>query len=205
MTLKYIVASNATGAIYAGLDAPDDAPFLATYPIADNDFSIIEVPFDGDLSQYLGCRYTGAPSSLLVAATGFDPANFLSVTELPPAGLGTASWDGTQWLSTVGNVPTGGLVLEPANVSDAEIPVYSGGDVTINCEYTCTDPTATVTYSWANGGGLPIVGATDSSLTITGITEIYEGNYTCTVLADNGSDFGSLAQTFSVTVYPPLP
>jgi hypothetical protein len=179
--------------------------FPVDYPVDELNISVVEVPSDVTPSLYGGCRYLGQPNVLLIAETGFDPSTFLTLLELPPGGLGTAIWDGTQWLSTLGGVPTGGLVLEPANVSDPTLPVYSGGDVTINCEYTCTDPTATVTYSWTNGGGLPIVGATSSSFTFTGITEEFEGNYTCTVLADNGTDIGSLAQTFNVVVYPVIP
>jgi hypothetical protein len=97
------------------------------------------------------------------------------------------------------------ITLEPVNVSDISLPVYSGDDITMDCEYTCTDPTATVTYSWTNGGGLPIVGATSSSFTFTGITEEFEGNYTCTVLADNGTESTTLIRTFSVVVYPAIP
>lgn len=203
--IEYLVANNFTKSVYAVVQASEESPFEADYPIGETDFSIMETPTGTQGDLYLGTRFLGADNSLLVAATGFDPSTFETLLELPPAGIGTSFWDGTQWLSTTGGVPTGGLVLEPANVSDSTISVYDGGDVIINCEYTCTDPTATVTYSWANGGGLPIVGATNSSLTITGITEIYEGNYTCTVLADNGDDTGSLAQTFTVNVYPVLP
>jgi hypothetical protein len=109
------------------------------------------------------------------------------------------------WIKTGPNTFVAPITLEPVNVSDISLPVYSGDDITINCEYTCTDPTATVTYSWTNGGGLPIVGATNSSFTFTGITEEFEGAYTCTVLADNGTESTSLTKTFNIVVYPAIP
>jgi hypothetical protein len=157
---------------------------------------ILEIPEPN--FNLLGYRYLGA---LIPGVTQLG-SDYMTLLEEPPV-VG-AYWNGTEWIGP-GGVAVGILPLEPASVSDATLPVYSGDDITINCEYTCTDPTATVTYTWTNGGGLPIVGATNSSFTFTGITEEFEGNYTCTVLADNGTDTGSLAQTFSVVVYPAIP
>lgn len=205
-TSVYIVADNTTSAIYCTQIVGDGGGYSGSYDIASQPFSIIELPDGTDPSPYMGTKFLGAASSLLVSGVGgYDPAAFLTNLELPPGGLGTANWDGSVWRSIYGNVPTGSLILEPGTVSESNLSVYAGGNIDIDCNYTCTDPTATVTYSWTNAGGLPIVGANTATLSLSGLTEAYTGTYYCLVAATNPDlDFGAVKIGFTLTVYPTI-
>lgn len=201
--ITYLIANNSESTFYAYTETPDTAPFGADYPIETTDFSIMEIPSTADPALYLGARFLGPANSLFVVATGFNPETFLTYVELPPAGVATARWNGTNWRTLIGDAETGSLILEPSNVSDENIHAFAGSNVTIDCEYTCTDPTATVTYKWYNEGKLLL--GTASSLTLSTVTDQYSGLYLCIPKADNGVDIGATGVLFSVKVYPAAP
>lgn len=97
----------------------------------------------------------------------------------------------------------GALVLDPVNVSDNNQSAYTGTSLTLNCEYACGD--CVVEYQWLNPGGLPIPGATSSSLTLSNLTEKLDGTYTCNATASNEKgQTGSAGGSFKVTVYPAI-
>lgn len=97
----------------------------------------------------------------------------------------------------------GSLTLDPVNVSNPEQSAYIGTDLTLNCEYSCGD--CTVVYEWLNPGGLPIPGATTSSLTLSNLTEKLDGVYTCNASARNAKgQTGFASGSFKVTVYPAI-
>ena len=201
---NYLITSDVNTNVYSWITTSDEGGFNSSYPIAGKGFSIVEIPGSTEPEPYMGCRYIGPPSSLLLTDTGYNPANFLDVLELPPGGLGEATWDGTQWVSTEGGVPTGGLLLGGSNVSDRVLSVFEGGSITVNCEHTCTnDPTASITYEWFNEGSLSL--GTGSSFTFTNITNAFRGRYLCIVRANNGIDFGAKGIIFSLDVYPNIP
>lgn len=97
----------------------------------------------------------------------------------------------------------GPLNLEPVNISNSNQSAYVGDSLTLNCEYSCGD--CTVAYEWLNPGGLPIPGATGSSLTLSNLTENLDGTYTCNASASNAKgQTGSSGGSFKVTVYPTI-
>ena len=97
----------------------------------------------------------------------------------------------------------GPLILEPVNISDSTQNAYVGDSLVLNCEYSCGD--CTVEYQWLNPGGLPIPGATASSLTLNNLTEKLDGTYTCNASASNEKgQTGSASGSFKVTVYPAI-
>jgi hypothetical protein len=96
----------------------------------------------------------------------------------------------------------GPLALIPVTISDPSQSVTYGASVTLDCEYECTDPAATVTYEWLNSSGATV--GTSSSLTISGVTQLTEGTYTCNVSASKANgQTGSATGTFSVTTAIP--
>lgn len=105
--------------------------------------------------------------------------------------------------SWITNPILGPLTLDPVNVSPSEVSAYAGDSLTLNCEYSCGD--CVVTYEWLNPGGLPIPGATSSSLTLSNLTEKLDGVYTCNASASNEKgQTGSASGSFKVTVYPAI-
>lgn len=201
----YLIASNSTSAIYCTQIVGEGGGYDPAYPIGDANFSIIEIPSYVDPSFYVGTKFLGAPSSLMLnTLDSYSINTFASLIELPPEGPGTANWDGSAWLSVDGNVPTGGLILEPVNVSDAMLSVYEGGNIDINCEFSCSDPNSTISYNWSNGGDLPIPGATSSTLSLTNVSPSLSGDYYCLVSSTCDSDFGAKKIKFTLTVYPAI-
>jgi len=83
------------------------------------------------------------------------------------------------------NTILGMLQLSPVNLSSQEISATYGSSVTFDCEYECSDPTATITYQWKDFSGTDIPGATSSSYTLTGVSPAMEGTYDCAVSASN--------------------
>lgn len=107
------------------------------------------------------------------------------------------------WIQTSDGTFLPPLSLEPVNVSNRTQSAYTGSSLTLNCEYSCGD--CEVVYEWLNPGGLPIPGAIGSSLTLSNLTEKFDGTYTCNVSASNdmgqtGYAFGA----FTVDVYPAI-
>lgn len=101
------------------------------------------------------------------------------------------------------NIILGPLTLIPVNISPPEEPAYVGDTLVLNCEYACGD--CEVVYEWLNPGGLPIPGATSSSLTLSNLTEKLDGVYTCNATASNEKgQTGSASGSFKVTVYPAI-
>ena len=101
------------------------------------------------------------------------------------------------------NMILGDLTLEPVNISDGNQNAYVGDSLVLNCEYSCGD--CVVSYEWLNPGGLPIPGATGSSLTLNNLTEKLDGVYTCNASASNEKgQTGSAGGSFKVTVYPAI-
>ena len=97
----------------------------------------------------------------------------------------------------------GPLALTPVNISNSNQSAYAGTSLTLNCEYACGD--CEVVYEWLNPGGLPIPGATTSSLTLSNLTEKLDGTYTCNATAQNEKgQTGSASGSFKVTVYPAI-
>lgn len=97
----------------------------------------------------------------------------------------------------------GPLIFDPVNISNSNQSAYVGDTLTLNCEYACGD--CEVVYQWLNPGGLPIPGATSSSLTLSNLTEKLDGVYTCNASAQNEKgQTGSASGSFKVTVYPAI-
>lgn len=99
------------------------------------------------------------------------------------------------------NIILGPLTLEPVNVSDSPVSALYGTSPTLNSEYSCTDPTATVTYLWKGPDGVVIGGATSSSYTISNVIPENAGTYTCEVLATKANgQTGSAESQIELTV-----
>lgn len=95
----------------------------------------------------------------------------------------------------------GFLVLDPTNLSPGAQEISVGANITLNSEYECTDPTATITYSWSGPTGN--LGVTASSLTFDNVTDAYAGIYTCVVTASNPlNQSGTVSNSFTFTVIP---
>jgi hypothetical protein len=100
------------------------------------------------------------------------------------------------------NIIFGPLELVPVTVSDSTQAAYAGDSLTLTCEYECTDPAATVTYQWLRGE-TEIPGATESSLSLDNLSEVYAGTYNCQVSASNPTgQTGSASDAFTLTVNP---
>lgn len=98
----------------------------------------------------------------------------------------------------------GPLVLTQVNVSESEVSASYGDSVTFDCEYSCDDATATVTYQWSGPDGNPIAGATSSSYTLTDALSFSAGTYTCAVTASNpDGQSGSASGSFALEVSEP--
>jgi hypothetical protein len=96
------------------------------------------------------------------------------------------------------------LTLTAVNVSDSFQFVEYGATVVFNCEYSCDDVTATVTYQWSDPDGSPITGATSSSYTIPNALTLSQGLYTCAVSASNpDGQIGSVDGSFELIVVEP--
>jgi hypothetical protein len=95
----------------------------------------------------------------------------------------------------------GSLTLDPVNVSDPLETAYIGANLTLDCEYECTDPSATVTYSWSGPTG--DLGVGGSSLILDNVSEAYSGIYMCTVIATNSlNQSGASGNQFLITITP---
>ena len=99
----------------------------------------------------------------------------------------------------------GPLYLTPVNISAGEQTVDLGVTVTLNSEYTCSDPAATLTYSWKDPDGNVIAGATSDSYTTPGITEFTNGVYTSVAVATNSAGQTSYDYVNNFSVNPTLP
>jgi hypothetical protein len=101
-----------------------------------------------------------------------------------------------------GNIILGELTLNPINVSPPEETAFFGSDVTLSCEYECTDSTATVAYQWyLNGSEIPGTGG--STLELSNVSTVYSGNYACYVSATTSfNQTGEASATFALTTAP---
>jgi hypothetical protein len=96
----------------------------------------------------------------------------------------------------------GPLEFTPVNVSDPQESATPGSAVVLNSEYSCSDPTATISYQWSfNGSDIP--GSTESSLSLDNASEAYAGTYECVVSAANSlNQNGSVTTGITLTVNP---
>lgn len=161
-------------------------------------------------------EYTLTSPNICGLLTGGTELGYISPTAGPNAKILTSSYTGFEEFETVEEAATraveidptfntneilGPLVLEADNVTSSPISAFAGSDLEIDCAYTCTDPTATVTYAWSGPTGS--LGITTSSLLLDNLTENYSGEYTCVVSASNASNqTGTETVNFDLTVEP---
>jgi hypothetical protein len=100
------------------------------------------------------------------------------------------------------NFILGPLFVTPVNVSPNSTSTNYGASVTLDCEYECSDLSATISYEWFSPQGTSL--GTASSLTTPGITQFNQGFYTCVVTAVNAKgQTGEESRSFSVTTSTP--
>jgi hypothetical protein len=99
------------------------------------------------------------------------------------------------------NIILGPLELTPVSYSDLDPVVSKDDDVTMYIEVTCSDPAATITYTWYDPEGQIIPGATTGTYTILQVKESDAGKYICQVAAENEKgQTGGLGPVFNLTV-----
>jgi uncharacterized delta-60 repeat protein len=104
-----------------------------------------------------------------------DLTNLINLLQLPAATV----WDTTQFLTTGKIIADGNAVPVVITTHPVGRTVTQGDNVTFSVQFTGTGPN---TFQWYNGTA-PVLGATNQTLTLNGVTQADEGNYTVRVFS----------------------
>jgi uncharacterized delta-60 repeat protein len=123
--------------------------------------------------------------------------NLLNLVQLPAVTV----WNTSQFLTTGKIIAEGASVPVVITTHPLTQTVAQGTNVTLNMQFTGTGPN---TFQWYKGTA-PVLGATNPTLTLTGVTQADEGDYTVRVFSPlNPAPAGVVSNPATLTVDWPL-
>jgi autotransporter-associated beta strand protein len=159
--------------------------------------SRIVVQADSDFAPAVGTEFDLLdfnPGGLTVFG---ELANLVNLLQLPAETV----WNTSQFLTTGKIIADGVAVPVVITTHPLSQTVAQGTNVTLNMQFTGTGPN---TFQWYKGAS-PVLGATNPTLTLTGVTQVDEGDYTVRVFSPlNPAPAGVVSNPATLTVDWPL-